>query len=526
MRRGPRAVERYGYLIAAVSVVAATVVFCPGRAHFAKGQWSLLYLLVVGLVAGISGVRPATAAAVLSFFAWNYYFLPPYGTLRVADPRDWLSLLVFLVVGVAIGLQTGRLRNREAEAQARGHEAELLNRFSAQLVSDISVDEMARQLVAEVAEITGAGSTALFLCPDSSEPPRCIASRGTDCAQLPAVAELVAWASEQAKAIGLPDPPRGIQPQTQEWPVTATHREAGIGDERRDMYLPLQTATRQFGVLYVGEREDGSAHAFHEARLVVALAYQASVLLERTLLRSVEVQADALREADRLKSTLLSAVSHELKTPLASLEATLTNLLEQDTPLEESSVRPELQAVKQDLDRLNRSIDSLLDLSRLEASAWGPQMDWHELGDMVGAALTQLPEPDRTRISAALPPGLPAIHVDFAQWARALEHLLRNALAYSGSGSPVHVGASSTSTEIRLWVEDKGPGIAPDERERVFAKFYRGSSAAAIASGTGLGLAITREIIRFHGGRIWVEDVMPHGARFVIAIPREPTTEE
>lgn len=526
MRRGPRTVERYGYLIAAVSVVAATALFSPGRAHFAKGQWALLYLLVVGLVAGISGVRPAMAAAVLSFFAWNYYFLPPYGTLRVADPRDWLSLVVFLVVGVAIGVQTGKLRDREAEAKARGHEAELLNRFSARLVSDISVDEMAKQLVAEVAEITGAGSTALFLCSDSSEPPRCVASRGTDCARSSAVAELVTWAREQAKAIGLPAVPRGIQPQTDGWPVTASHREAGIGAGRRDMCLPLQTATRQFGVLYVGEREDDSAHTFQEARLAVALAYQASVLLERTLLRSVEVQADALREADRLKSTLLSAVSHELKTPLASLEATFTNLLEQDTPLDESSVRPELQAVKQDLDRLNRSIDSLLDLSRLEASAWGPQLDWHELGDIVGAALSELPEPERTRVSAALPPELPAIHVDFGQWARALEHLLRNALAYSGSGSPVRVGASSTPTEVRLWVEDQGPGVALDERERVFAKFYRGSSAAAVSSGTGLGLAITREIIRFHGGRIWVEDVTPHGARFVISIPREPSAKD
>jgi len=308
--------------------------------------------------------------------------------------------------------------------------------------------------------------------------------------------------------------------------VTVGHRQAGDRADRRDMFLPLQTATRQSGVLYVGERGDGTAYAFDEARLVVALAYQASVFLERTHLRSVAVQADALREADRLKSTLLSAVSHELKTPLASLEATITNLLERDTSLTESHVRRELQAVKQDLDRLDSSIDSLLDLSRLEASAWGPQLDWHELGDIVGAALSRMPEQERSRVSVSFPPGLPLIRVDFAQWVRVIEHLLRNALAYSGPGGPVRVGASLIASEVRAWVEDEGPGIAPDERERIFAKFYRGRSSATTPSGTGLGLAIAREIVRFHGGRIWVEEASPHGARFVLSLPRQETDHE
>jgi two-component system sensor histidine kinase KdpD len=518
MKRGRRAVERYGYLIAAAAVVAATALFYPGRAHFAKGQWALLYLLIVGLVAGLSGVRPALAAAMVSFLCWNYFFLPPYGTLTVADPRDWLFLAVFLIVGVAIGLQTGRLRDREAEALAREREAGLLNRFSAQLVSDISVEGMARRLIAEVDAITGARCTALFLCGESAESPRCIASPGADCAQSPEIAELVAWVDRESKAIGLPVPPRTLPPQSHEWPITVSHHEAGVRD-RTDMFLPLQTATRQSGVLYVGEREDRAAYTFHEARLVVALAYQASVFLERPYLRSVAVQADALREADRLKSTLVSAVSHELKTPLASLEATLTNLLEQDTALDGSRVRQELQAVKQDLDRLDSSIDSLLDLSRLEASAWGPQLDWCDLGDIAGAALSRMPEQERGRVSISFPPDLPLLRVDFAQWVRVLEHLLRNALAYSGPSSPVRVGASFTPTEARMWVEDEGPGIAPDEREAVFAKFYRGKSAAIASPGTGLGLAITREIVRFHGGRIWVEDVTPHGARLVVGLP-------
>jgi two-component system sensor histidine kinase KdpD len=526
MRSRPRAAERYGYLIAAASVGAATAAFYPGREDFAKGQWALLYLLIVGLVAGISGVRPALAAAFLSFFTWNYFFLPPYGTFRVHDPRDWLFLFVFLAVGVIMGLQTGRLREREAEALAREREAALLNRFSAQLVSDVSVQEMARRLIAEARDITGARCAAVFLPAETTGAAECIACPEVECQQPMEVIEIVAWVNRQSKAVGLPRPPSSRDPGSQEWPITVSHREAGAGSERKDMFLPLQTATRQSGVLYVSERDDGTACTFHEARMVVALAHQASVFLERTYLRSVAVQADALKEADRLKSTLVSAVSHELKTPLASLEATVSNLLEQDTHLDDSQVRTELQDVKQDLDRLGSSIDSLLDLSRLEAAAWGPQLDWYEFGEIVGTALSRMSQQDRDRVSVSLPPDLPPIHVDFAQWVRVLEHLLRNALAYSGPGNPVSVGASFTPTEVRLWVEDQGPGIAPDERQQVFAKFYRGKSAAGVPSGTGLGLAVTREIVRFHAGRIWVEDVIPHGARFVISIPREQTSTE
>jgi len=525
MRRGSPTVERYGYLIAAASVAGATAAFYPGRAHFAKGQWALLYLLIVALVAGVSGVRPALIASILSFLAWNYFFLPPYGTFSVADPRDWLSLFVFLIVGVLIGLQTGRLRERETEAREREREAALLNRFSAQLVSDISVEEMSRRLIAEVDGVTGAGCTALFLCGDTAGSHECISSPGADCAESPDVIDLVAWVNRQSKAIGLPAPPPSVRAQGQEWPITVSHRAAGARADRKDMFLPLQTATRQSGVLYVGEREDGATYTFHQALMAVALAHQASVFLERTHLRSVEVQADALREADRLKSTLVSAVSHELKTPLASLEATVSNLLEQDEPLDGARVRQELLAVKQDLYRLSNSIDSLLDLSRLEAAAWAPQLDWYELGEIVGAVLSRVSEQDRARVSVSFPPELPAIRVDFAQWVRVLEHLVRNALTYSGPDGPVRVGASSLPKEVKLWVEDEGPGIAPDERERVFAKFYRGKSAATLASGTGLGLAITREIVRFRGGRIWVEDVIPHGARFVISIPREPVAD-
>jgi two-component system sensor histidine kinase KdpD len=285
--------------------------------------------------------------------------------------------------------------------------------------------------------------------------------------------------------------------------------------------LPLRTSTRRSGVLYVGGRADGRPYSYAEARPVVALANQTSMFLEREHLQSVAVQADVSREADRMKSTLVSAVSHELKTPLASLTATISGLLlEGDAAWVEGRAQRELAAIVQDLARLGSSINSLIDLSRLEASEWRPHVESCEFEEVLGSALLKLPPTQRGRVSAAMPEDLPAIRVDFDQWVRVLEHLLGNALIYSGPGAPVRVGAEATDREVRMWVEDEGPGLSPEERERVFDKFYRGKSAATVP-GTGIGLAITSEIIRFHGGRIWPEEVRPHGARFVVTLPRE-----
>jgi two-component system, OmpR family, sensor histidine kinase KdpD len=515
------AIERYGYVFAVVCIATSTAIFLPGRVDFAKGQWSLLYLLVVGLVAGLSGVRPALLAAVLAFLCWNFFLLPPYGTFRVADPKDWLSLFVFLVVAVAMGAQAGRLREREAEALAREREMALLNDFGAHLVSETSVTEMADVLLAEVRQVTGARCAALFLADEHGELGQFRRVAEDLCPDDPFVAQAALWAYRQAKAVGLPYVARRSAIAGAAWPISVDHGQAGAVSPRLDMFIGLQSAHQQEGVLYVGEPSDGEPYAPHDARLLVAVANQTAAFLERKRLQAGATQADVLREADRLKSTLISSVSHELKTPVASITATLTNLLEQDTEWSPDNVRHELEALRDDADRLNSSIGALLDLSRLESAAWEPAKDRYEFGEVLGTAISKLPQKHRSRIEFLLPDDLPHISVDFQQWARVLENLLENALYYSPAGSPVRVGASATESAVLMWVEDEGPGVSPEDRERIFEKFFRGDTSTKAPAGTGLGLAVTREIVRFHGGRIWVEDVTPHGARFVVSLPRQ-----
>lgn len=503
MRTFADKLARHGYLLAVAAIAVSTAVFLPGRGYFAKGQWALFYLLIILLVASASGAGPAVLAAVLAFFAWNFFFLPPYHTLEIRDPKDWLSLVAFLVVGVIVGLQAGRMREREARAVAREQATAALNRLSADLASQTSTDHMAERFLAESVELLGASSATLFVAGDRgltafcSSPP----CESTDPEVAKRAGETYAAHGNEKAALWA-----GAQRA-----VTA----AGDGG----LYALVRNPSGVNGVLTVAARPDGRAYSPDDARLAVSLANLVGVFLERQRLEAAATKAAAEREADQLKSSLLSSVSHELKTPLAALTATVSNLLESDVDWDEQSVRDELRAIVADVARLNNSIGALLELSRLEAHAWEPRRELYELSDIVAAGIDTLPAHLRERVRLDMSEDAPVVDVDFVQLTRALQNLLENALLYADE-SPVTIGARGWNQGVRLWVEDQGPGVPPDEHEAVFEKFYRGQRTGGHApSGTGLGLAIAREIVRSHGGTIRVEDVVPHGARFVITLP-------
>ncbi len=497
--------SRHGYVLAVLAITLSTALFIPGRDVFAKGQWALLYLLVILLVASVSGTGPALLAAVLAFLAWNFFFLPPYHTFEIRDPKDWLSLVAFLVVGVIVGIQAGRMREREARALAREKETAALNRLSAAVVSQTSTQQMAESCLREVVAVLGAESATLFFLEDGELHSYCQAPAGscTDAAVAARARRTMESGPESAGEVA------GAAP------VEA----AGDGG----LYVPVRSPSGVSGVLTVQARGDGRAYSHGDARLVTSLSNLVGAFLERERLQAAATTAAAEREADRLKSSLLSSVSHELKTPLAALTATVSNLLESDVHWDEQGVRDELRAIVGDVARLNNSIGALLELSRLESNAWEQRREVYELSDMVAAGIDTLPAHLRGRVRLELPEESPVVYVDFLQMTRALQNLLENALLYGGDASAVTVGARGWNEGTRLWVEDQGPGVPADEHEAVFEKFYRGRTATErVISGTGLGLAIAREIVRSHGGSISLEDVKPHGARFVIALPAMP----
>jgi two-component system sensor histidine kinase KdpD len=503
---------RHGFITATLAIVVSTAVFLPGRDVFAKAQWALLYLLVVVIVASVAGTWPAVLAAGLAFLAWNFFFLPPYHTFRIHELQDLLSLVVFLVVGVAMGVQTGRMRERQARAETRRQELTLLNRLSSYLVSEVSTEAMTQTMLDETSRLLGGIAITLFRADENGglhhwgrSEPSAGATRAAE------------WCFRSNKALGLHPPDRDEEETG--WPAIAQPDELGVPAlEGAEIYLPLQTTSSVEGVLHFARPANSGQHSRRGEHLMVSIANLVAAFLERLRLQEALTRAEALREADRLKSTLLSSVSHELKTPLAGLSATVSNLLEGDTEWDEQTVRDELRAVVADVTRLNNSIGALLDLSRLEAKSWPAHRDWYDLADIAAAGLAALPAHQREGVRINIPDDLPDVYVDYEQWARVFQHLLENAVLYA-HGS-ITVGACANGRGLLTWVEDNGPGVPAEERELIFEKFFRGVRAGErMPSGTGLGLAITREIVSGHGGTISVEAVDPHGARFMIVLP-------
>jgi two-component system, OmpR family, sensor histidine kinase KdpD len=504
-----------GFPLAVLSVAALSLILLPFRTVLSAPTVMLLFVPVIILVARVGGLRASGVAAALAFLALDLLFVPPYYHLTVASLSEWLGLLVFLIVALVTGQQTARLRQRERAAVRRQDELALLNRLSFRIASEKSVQDVAEFIVGQVTEVLGAHRAALYVGTSATSTPECLAQAG---APKPSGGEaaLVTWVLRTSKAVGMPAT-EGVPFDQRLVSVGPTEAIAGV--TATGVYLPLQTSTSLEGVLFA-EPADASGATTDDARLLAAVANLAATSLERERLEEEASHAEALREADRLKSTLVSSVSHELKTPLAAATARVTGLLEEGEGCDAERVHEELVAVAEDLIRLNDSIGDLLDLSRLESDAWQPHFEANDVRDILGTVRARLTAPQRDRLRFEMAEGLPDVRADYTQLARALSNLVENALTYSPPDSEVVVGARAVGNSVRLWVEDRGPGVSPAEKARVFEKFYRGEASASVPSGTGLGLAIAREIVRTHDGTLEVEDVTPRGARFVLTIPQ------
>lgn len=503
----------YGYPFALAAVGLATVALLPFRTLLTPDQTVLFYIPVIGLVARLAGIRASALSAVASFSAIIYYFMAPIRVFAASSPRDWLTLAVFMIVALVSGQLTGRMRQREKLAVARQRDLALLNRLSSRLVSEESTDLMAAFIASEVVAVMGAARCAVYVASDDRAALLADAGLPSDAVTESALSD---WVVRSDKAIGLPELP---DLPADERPVSVGAADAVQGVTADAVYLPLQAGEQIEGVLCARPVAGSGEFGSDDLKLLVAIANLAASFMERQQLELAASQTVALHESDRLKSTLVSSVSHELKTPLAAVTARVTGLLEEGGSADPHRVREELREVEADLGRLNASIGDLLDLSRLESDAWRPKPDDYELQEILGTVMSRIPGALQPRVSFDVPRDLPMLRVDFAQWARVLHNLIENALAYADPGTAVRVSARRLEDSVVVCVEDSGPGVSDDEKQRVFDKFYRGAAAASAPAGTGLGLAIAKEIVKSHDGRIWVEDVLPHGARFAVSLP-------
>jgi two-component system sensor histidine kinase KdpD len=505
-------------------VLAATLILLPFRSFAAGGQWGWPYLLVVGLVASTSGVGPALVAAGLSFLAENFFFIAPYGSLAVHNATDLVQLFAFLVVAGLWGWQAGRLRQRQLDASRDEAEAEALLALSARVASETSISSMTSFIGDQLARLLDAARTVVWLCEADQVVP--VGSRQADPDELAAARPYVRYVLTQAKAVGLPPKPPATDSEhlvsAPPWPASVTHAEAVPDGTVDDLFFPLQTTAGLEGVLQVGWQPGGREGLGPRSwRLIVLGAQMVAAFLTNRRLITTEAQAEAVREADRLKTALVSSVSHELKTPLASIMAAVTDLSSEDVSHSEQQVRERLSSVTEDLGRLETSIGDLLDTSRLEAGQWRPRADTWEAGEIVADVVSRLSANQRGRVAFDVPEPGPSVSVDFVQLSRALTNVVDNALLYGPIDAPVIVGARPDGARTLIWVEDRGPGVSPTDRPHIFEKFYRGVEGHARAGSTGLGLSIAREIVQANDGTLTLEDVKPTGARFVISLPAE-----
>ncbi len=503
-----------GYPAALLAVALVTLLAFPWRAYLPTATVTLLYVPVIIGAARLWGLRVSGLAAIAAFIATDFVFVEPYYRLSIASASEWIGLIVFLVVALISGQQTARLRESERAALKGQDELELLNRLSSRMASEKSTTAVAEFTVGQLTSVLGASRAALYATSGDEQPPTCLAASGsrTDEAE---ERLFVDWVLTSNKAIGLAPPGTTARAQI---PASVPADAALSGKLAEGVYIPLQTSDSLEGVLHIRLPVDPQ-HDVALSGLLAAIANLGATSLERHRLEVEASKAEALYEADRLKSTLVSSVSHELKTPLAAATARVTGLVDEIEDCAPARARQELLAVADDLDRLNGSIGDLIDFSRLESEEWRPSFEPYDVADVLGTVLDRIAPDERARLEFDLQTDLPQVDADFAQLAMAFYNLVENALMYSPSGSTVSVTARAAAGEVRVTIEDRGQGVAEDEKDAVFEKFYRGVASAAAPGGTGLGLTIAAEIVRTHKGRIWIEDATPTGARFVVSLP-------
>lgn len=412
----------------------------------------VLYVVAVLPIAVVWGLAYAVPVAIASLLALNWFHLPPLHTFTLADGENWFALAVYLATAVVVSLLATRVRKRAAEAEHREREAALLAEIAASLLGGTLVEEELPRIAGGAAAVLDVSEARIELGPERS----------------PRAAE---------------DP------------------------------HPLSVGDRRVGTLYLGDREEADIGV--RKRFLPALGSLLAVATDRERLEREALQAEALRQSDTIKTAVIQAVTHDLRTPLATIEAALGGLERLDT-LADADRAELLDAIRIELARLKRLIENLLDLSRLQAGAARPVAELWTADELVARALEEVVDADRVEV--LVPAELPPVQVDASQVQRVLVNLLENALKFSPPGESVHVRVAATRKELLVRVVDRGPGVPEEERERIFEPFHRFAGEAS-RGGAGLGLAIARGFAGANGGRVWVESHEQQGATFVVALP-------
>jgi two-component system, OmpR family, sensor histidine kinase KdpD len=459
---------------------------------------AMVYILGAGVVATRYGRGPSVLAAFLSIATFDFFFVPPHYTLSVFDARYILTFGVMLGIALVISGLTLRIREQAETARLRERQTGALYAMSRELAAARGLAELAAIAARHLEEVFE--GQAQILLP---------AAAGGGRLEIP---------------VGVP-PAYAIDAKEEsvaQWAFEHCH-VAGVGTDTlpaaRAVYQPLVASGRTIGVLGVLPADPKRMDDPTNQRLLETFAGQAALALERAILAERAQHEQLEIEAERLRTALLSSLSHDLRTPLGAITGAASSLLEEPGTLSPAARRDLLTTILEEARRMNRLIGNLLDMIRVESGALEVQKEWQPLEEVVGVALIRLEDRLRGRtVRVDLPPDLPLVPLDGVLMEQVLVNLLENAVKYTPAGSPIDISAVSQGDHVRVDVADRGPGLPPGEESRVFDKFYRGAGASP-AGGIGLGLTICRGIVTAHGGRIWAENRPGGGAVLRFTLP-------
>jgi two-component system sensor histidine kinase KdpD len=483
------------YLRALGVVALCTAVAWAMWPYFAPANLIMVYLLGTILAAARFGRGPGILASVLSVAAFDFFFVPPPLTFVVSDTEYLVTFAVMLVVAIVISTLTARTRAQAEAARHREGRTAALYRMTGDLVSRRVVDDLLEATVRHVAEVFGS-AVAVFVPDAEGRPTRRAGQLGA--AESANEQAVIRWVQEHGQMAG-----RGS--------ATLPGAQA--------LYVPLVASRGSVGVLGIALPSGDGPVAPEQLHLLETFAAQTALAIERVALAEEAQQARLRSETERLRSSLLSAVSHDLRTPLAAITGSASTLVEGGDALDPGTRRELAQGIQDEADRLNRLVHNLLDMTRLESGGVQARKDWHSVEEVVGSALGRMEHAlGERRVAIDLPADLPLVPLDPLLIEQALLNLLDNAIKYTPPDAPIEIVGAVDDGAVRVLVADRGPGFLPDEVERVFDKFYRGGAAAG-RSGAGLGLPIVRGIVEAHGGRVVAENRPGGGALFRITLP-------
>ena len=474
---------------AALALVAALVaVMVPFRGHMSATTAALV--LVVPIVTGVvvGGPAAGTVSIVAALLAYDFFFIRPYYSLSVGAGQNWVVLAVYAVVMSLVAIVVARLDSARTEARRREDAVRRLFELSDVLIEDRPLPEVLDLIVSTAHQAFG-GCTASLLLP-SDDGLEVVASAGQPLSE-----------AELRRVTPVPGVPA---------------RLGTAPGHHGSQTVALSAAGRPVGLLDIRE----ATFSRHDRDLLHTFANHVALTLERSQLREQALRSELLEKVDRLQRSLVGAVSHDLRTPLATIKISASTLRDADLVVGSAQRDELLSLIDEQTDRLDRLVTNLLDVSRVQAGVLELHNEPIAVIDLVSDAVRGLGHVTQDAdIEMAVAGDLPLVDVDHLLIGQVLTNLLDNAVRHAPAGTPVTVSASLAQSRVQLSVEDHGPGIPRSRHADAFRMFSRGGAVG----GTGLGLSIARAFVQAHGEELWVEEAPGGGARLCFTVPVAPT---